>query len=78
MNFLKPDAGDIWYLRLLLHHVAASSWNDIRTVQHVLYDSHEEAARQLGPVQDAQEYLLAFQEAITFSISRELRQLLVT
>ena len=70
INFLKPDAGDIWYLRLLLHHVAACSWNDIRTVQDMLYDSHEEAARQLGLVQDAQEYLLAFQKAITFSTSR--------
>ncbi|CAM9250899.1 unnamed protein product, partial [Laminaria digitata] len=78
VNFLKLDAGDIWYLCLLLHHVAASSWNDKRTVQDALYNSHEQAARQLGLVQDSEEYLLAFQDAITFSTPRELRQLLVT
>ena len=56
VHFLKLDAGDIWYLRLLLHHVPASSWNDIRTVQGTLSDSHELliAPRQLGLVQHAE------------------------
>jgi len=34
INFLKPDSGDLWYLRLLLHHVPVSSWVDIRTVNN--------------------------------------------
>lgn len=78
VNFLKPDAGDVWYLRLLLHHIAASSWEDIRTVNGILRDSHQSAAHALGLVADAQEYDLTFREAMHFSTPRELRSLLVT
>lgn len=64
---------------MALHHVAASSWNGIRTVQDILYESHALAARQLGLVNDSEHYFLAFEEAIPFfSTPRELRQLLVT
>ena len=45
---------------------------------HTSCDSHEQAARQLGLVQDSEECLLAFQEDITFSTPRELRQPLDT
>ncbi|CAM9593390.1 unnamed protein product, partial [Ectocarpus fasciculatus] len=78
VNFLKPDAGDIWYLRLLLHHIASTSWEHIRTVHGVLHDSHQSAAQALGLVADAEEYDLTFREAINFSTPRELRSLLVT
>lgn len=78
VNFCKPDAGDVWYLRLLLHHIASSGWEDIRTVHGIIYDTHNEAARQRGLVQDHEEYNIAFEEAIEFSTPRELRTLLVT
>ncbi|CAM9437982.1 unnamed protein product [Laminaria digitata] len=78
VNFCKPDAGDVWYLRLLLHHIASSGWEDIRTVHGILHDTHNEAARQRGLVQDHEEYNIAFEEAIDFSAPRELRTLLVT
>ncbi|CAN0177300.1 unnamed protein product, partial [Laminaria digitata] len=78
VNFCKPDAGDVWYLRLLLHHIVSSGWEDIRTVDGILYDTHNEAARQRGLVQDHEEYNIAFEEAIDFSTPRELRTLLVT
>ena len=43
-----------------------------------LYGTHNEAARQRGLVQEKKEDHIAFQEAINFSIPRELRILLVT
>ena len=47
MNF-KPDAGYAWYLRLLRHHIPSSSWENIRTVNGILHDTHNKAARQRG------------------------------
>lgn len=47
-------------------------------MQNTLYDSHEQAACQLGLVQDSEKYILAFQEARTLFTPRELRQLLLT
>lgn len=76
MNFFKPDAGDASCLRLLLHHIPSSDWEDIRTVNGVRCDTHNEAARHRGLVRDEQEYHLAFQEATAFSTPRELRTLL--
>ncbi|CAM9337287.1 unnamed protein product, partial [Scytosiphon promiscuus] len=78
INFMSPDVGDIWYLRLLLHQVPASSWIDLRTVNGMNHDSYESAARALGIVADSQEFQITFREAITFSTPRELRSLLVT
>ncbi|CAM9837695.1 unnamed protein product, partial [Ectocarpus sp. 8 AP-2014] len=78
VNFLKPDAGDTWNLRLLLHHISASSWEHIRTVDGVVHGSHQSAAHTLGLVADAQEYDLTFREALHFPTPRELRSLLVT
>ena len=50
MDFFAPDAGDAWYNRLLLHHIPSSGWEDVRTVNGVLYDTHNEAARRRGIV----------------------------
>lgn len=53
INFLKPDCSDLWYLRLLLYHIPASSWEDIRTVDNVLHPTHEAAAQARGLVADS-------------------------
>ncbi|CAN0283168.1 unnamed protein product [Scytosiphon promiscuus] len=78
INFMSPDVEDIWYLRLLLHQVPASSWIGLRTVNGIPHDSYEGAARALGIVADSQEFQITFREAITFSTPRELRSSLVT
>ena len=51
INFLKPDSGDLWYLRLLLYHVPVSSWADIRTVNNVVHPTHQSAAQARGLLQ---------------------------
>ncbi|CAN0115114.1 unnamed protein product, partial [Ectocarpus fasciculatus] len=78
VNFLRPDSGDIWYLRLLLHHIPASNWTDLRLYNGELHGSHQAAARARGLVADTEEYDLTFREAIDFSTPRELRCLFVT
>ena len=78
INFLKPDCGDVWYLRLLLYYIPASSWEDIRTVDNVLHPTHEAAAQARGLVADLQEFDLTLREAKTFATPRELRSLFVT
>ncbi|CAM9941562.1 unnamed protein product [Ectocarpus sp. 6 AP-2014] len=77
-NFLKPDSGDTWYLRLLLHNIPASNWTDLRLYNGELHESHQSAARARGLVAVTQEYDLTFREAISFSTPRELRCLFVT
>lgn len=78
VNVFEPDAGDAWYLRLLIHRILASGWEDIRIVYGVLYGTHNEAVRQRGLVQDEQVHNLTFQDATASSISLELRTLSVT
>ncbi|CAM9218862.1 unnamed protein product, partial [Ectocarpus sp. 12 AP-2014] len=78
MNFLTPGSGDIWYLRLLLHHIPASNWTDFRLYNRQVHASHQSVARARGLVADSQEYDLTFMEAIDFSTPRGLRCLLVT
>ena len=68
MNFLKPDCGDLCCLRLLLYHIPASSWEDIRTVDNVLHPTHEAAAQARGLVADLQEFDLTLREAKTFAL----------
>lgn len=47
-DWITPTVGDHWYIRLLLQHRVCRSFNQLRTVDTITYDSFEEAAHMLG------------------------------
>ncbi|THH16004.1 hypothetical protein EW146_g4565 [Bondarzewia mesenterica] len=58
------NAGDVFYLRLILLHTPAQSFLDARTVHGTIHDTFHDAAKALLLVNDANEGLLALEEAV--------------
>ncbi|KAF0314588.1 hypothetical protein FJT64_014988 [Amphibalanus amphitrite] len=76
---VSPRQGDVFYLRLLLHHVpGATSFAELRTVAGVVCATHQEACRRRGLLQEDAEWDVTMQEAALVQMPRQLRQLLVT
>jgi hypothetical protein len=66
IQMVYPRHGDVFYLRTLLLHRSALDWTDIRTVDGVIYATHQEAARALGLFDNREEGLMAFEEMLNF------------
>jgi hypothetical protein len=66
IQMVYPRHGDVFYLRLLLLHRSALDWLDIRTVDGIIYPTHQDAARAIGLLEDKNEAVLAFQELLAF------------
>ena len=61
---VSPRQGDVFYLRLLLHHVpGAASFAELRTVGGVVCETNKEACRLRGLLQEDGEWDLALREA---------------
>jgi PIF1-like helicase len=61
---VRPGMGEVFYIRALLCHKAAHSWNDLRTVNNILYPSYAEAAKALGLFQDGNEAEMTLEDAV--------------
>ena len=73
---VNPAAGDVYYLRMLLHHEHCKdkvSFEDLRTINGEILESYQEVCRSLGLLQDDREW----DEALTHMPSA-LRELYVT
>ena len=62
--YLIHPGTSLWYLRLLLKHVKATSFEDIRTYNGVLFGSYKECASARGLVIDDNEAATTMEEAI--------------
>src|SRR2546429_2100799 len=63
----SPRDKERFYLRILLMQVYnATSYEDLRTVNGILYDTYEEAVRQLGLLDENDEFDKCLKEAVTF------------
>lgn len=60
-----PAAGELFYLRLLLLHKSASSFDELKTVNGIILDTFQEAALELGLVTNENEGDYCMNEAIT-------------
>jgi hypothetical protein len=65
ISMIYPEAGDIFYLRMILKNRAVSSWNDCLKVNGIGHTSYQEAARAAGYLIDEIEAFQCFQEAMT-------------
>jgi hypothetical protein len=64
-----PRHGDVFYLRCILMHRPAASWDDARTHGGILYPTYQEAARAMGLFNDTDEGELAFKELIDLGVT---------
>ena len=74
-------AGDVYYLRMLLHHdhcKRKTSFDDLKTIDDIQYESYQEVARMLGLLQDDQEWEEALAEGAVTKMPFALRELFVT
>ena len=74
---VPPDAGEIWYLRLLIREFPARSYQDLLTRENTSYTSFQEAAYEKGLLVDDAEAINTFQEARVFEPPSGLRFLFV-
>jgi hypothetical protein len=75
---VHPLAGDKYYLRMLLLVVkGARSYEEVRTYNNIVYDTFKEACKACGLLGDDQEWLATMNEAATWAMSSQLRQLFV-
>lgn len=77
MNILFPTIGELWYLRLLLHHVPARSFDELREVNGHSYRTYQEAARERQLLDVENEADLAMNECQQFGTPDQLRSLFV-
>ncbi|CAM9911239.1 unnamed protein product [Ectocarpus sp. 13 AM-2016] len=78
IQYMSPDQGDIWFLRLLLLNRPASSFRQLRCIDGIEHETYEHCARELALVHDTNEYAICMQEAAQFSTARELRRVFTT
>jgi hypothetical protein len=64
--FISPRKGELFYLRALLVHKSAYSYEDLRTIDGVTYQTFQEAATQLGLFENINKAECCLQEAIAF------------
>ena len=81
VHSVSPISGDVFYLRMLLHHDhcrGKESFTDLRTLDGVTYDTYQEVCRRLGVLQDDGEWHEALCAAEVTSTGPQLRELFVT
>jgi len=72
----SPRDKERFYLRILLTQIfGATSYEDLRTINGNLYDTYEDAVRQLGLLDENDEFDKCLKEAATYKFPSRLRQL---
>ena len=80
VHAVNPVAGDVYYLRMLLHHehcMGKVSFGDLMTVNGDKQETYKEVCRVLGLLQDDREWDEALSEASVTKMPNALRELFV-
>ena len=81
VHAMNPLAGDVFYLRMLLHHDHSrgkQSFNHLKTVEGKCMETYQEVCRLLGLLQDDREWEEVLSEGAVTKMSPALRELFVT
>ncbi|XP_057723779.1 uncharacterized protein LOC130939707 [Arachis stenosperma] len=79
LSFVHPSTGELFYMRMLLNvQKGCTSFQSIRTVNSVLYDTFQEACSAMDFLIDDNEFVLAINEAAELSSGAQLRKLFVS
>ncbi|XP_029148390.1 uncharacterized protein [Arachis hypogaea] len=77
--YVPPGSGESYYLRLLLNYVkGATSYEEIRTLDGVMYATFKEACYARGLLDDDKEYIDAIKEASHWGSRTYLRKFFAT
>jgi hypothetical protein len=77
--YVHPSTGELYYLRMLLMLVkGAKCYADVRTYNGVVHKTFKDACTARGLLGDDNEWYCAFDEALTWGMGNQLRQLFVT
>ena len=80
VHTVSPVWGDIFYLRMLLHHDhcrGKTSYKDLRTIDGNEYDTYQSVCRQVGLLSDDQEWTLVLTEAAVTQMCPQIRALYI-
>ena len=75
MYTVSPSQSEAWHLRILLHHVKPTRWDDLLTHQGTRYPSFAAAALARGLTRDDAEQVKAMEEAVLTESPKEIRRL---
>lgn len=76
---MPPGCGEIFYLRTLLNYVKGPvSYDAIKIVDDVKYDTFKEACFAMGLLDDDKEFIDALNQVAQWGIVDHLRRLFVT
>ena len=76
MYFVSPNSDERFYLRLLLTMVKGpTSFENLRTVNDILYDTFKSACVARGLLEDDEEWIQCLDEAATMKTGYQLRRL---
>jgi hypothetical protein len=79
LYYVNLVEGERFYLRMLLMIVkGATSYEDIKTYNSILYQTFKEACAARGLLSDDNEWYKAFDEVVNWATSSQLRYLFVT
>ncbi|XP_052171523.1 uncharacterized protein LOC127787502 [Diospyros lotus] len=79
MLYVAPGTGELYYLRTLLNIVYdTTTYDDIKTINGVVYSSFRDACYALGLLNDDKEYIDGIVEASQWGTTHSLRNLFAT
>jgi hypothetical protein len=81
VHAMHPAAGDVFYLRMLLHHDhcrGKASFDDLMTVDGSCLESYQEVCRVLGLLQDDKEWDQVLSDGSVTQMCPALRELFIT
>ncbi|KAF1859858.1 hypothetical protein Lal_00028041 [Lupinus albus] len=77
--WVPPSIGELFYLRMMLNSIKGPcNYEDIRTVNNVIYPTFRETCFAMGFLEDDREYIEAIKEADEWGSGYYLRKLFVT
>lgn len=75
INFISPHHGELFYLRTLLLYKPAYSYDDLRKIGNITYDTFQEAATRMGLFKNLADAELCLQETISYSYAPRKQKL---
>ena len=77
--YVHQCAGELYYLRLLVNEIkGARNYDELRTINEVVYPTYKEACFVLGILGDDSEWSNALRQAAQWATGTQLRQLFIT
>ncbi|XP_071713211.1 uncharacterized protein [Rutidosis leptorrhynchoides] len=78
LSYMHPTTGEVFYLRMLLcHQKGCKTFQDIRTVNGIVYANFRSAYEAFGLLGDDREWTTTLEEASVSATSAQLRSLFV-